>query len=145
MYFLKNVTVTEYNEYKSRFNNNWSLRNEAIKHCEIDCKALYEVIINFGSLTFKNIKIDISTTPTLPSLAFKAYRSKFKPNKAQIAIVTGKMFEDINKAFYGGQVEMFKPQILDGKLIYQYDVNSLYPYNILNKNLFTYWLTLYQY
>lgn len=38
------------------------------------------------------------------------------------------MFEYLNQAFYGGQVDMYKPHILEGKLIYQYDVNSLYPY-----------------
>nr|YP_010455097.1 hypothetical protein NYK79_mgp51 [Porodaedalea mongolica]UUA03939.1 hypothetical protein [Porodaedalea mongolica]WCF76699.1 hypothetical protein [Porodaedalea mongolica] len=66
--FFSGLSVSEYDSYKSRFlNNDWSLKAEAIKYCELDCKSLYEVIMNFSNHIFKEFKINTSTTPTLPS------------------------------------------------------------------------------
>ena len=129
--FFYNITLEEYNNYKSRFTkNNWSLKNEAIKYCELDCKSLYEVLKNFAKFIFKDFKINITTTPTLPSAAFKIFRTVFISEKTQIATINGKMFDDINNAFYGGHVDMYIPRNKSGELIYHYDVNSLYPYSM---------------
>lgn len=75
-YFI-NLSEDKYNEYVSRFNNNWSLKNEVIKYCEQDCIALYQVISNFGSEFFKEFSVNISTTPTLPSASSRVYRTSF--------------------------------------------------------------------
>nr|YP_010455140.1 hypothetical protein NYK79_mgp08 [Porodaedalea mongolica]UUA03982.1 hypothetical protein [Porodaedalea mongolica]WCF76751.1 hypothetical protein [Porodaedalea mongolica] len=58
------VSKDEYLSYCSRFpNNDWSLKNEAIKYCELDCKSLYEVIMSFSNQIFKEFKVNTSTTP----------------------------------------------------------------------------------
>lgn len=123
------MTVDEYNLYKSRFEiNNWSLKSEAIKYCELDCKALFEVVMNFGNKIFKEFSVNISTTPTLPSTAFKIYRTHFIPKEIEIASIDGKIFDDIYNAFYGGHVDMYIPANSEGTKVYGSDVNSLYPY-----------------
>jgi len=39
------------------------------------------------------------------------------------------IYEDIKKAYYGGLSEVYKGY---GENLYYYDVNSLYPYGVLN-------------
>ena len=85
----------------------WSLKNEAIKYCDLDCKSLFEVISNFAEKIFNLFKVNTSTTPTLPGVAMKTYRTGFIPEGIKIAKIGGKMFDAIHKAFYGGHVDMF--------------------------------------
>ena len=119
--FFYNISEKQYEQYKSRFNiNNWSIKNEAIKYCELDCKALYEVIMIFGVKIFMVFKINISTTPTLPSVALKIYKTDFIPKDVKIAKIGGKMFDDIHNAFYGGQVDIYIPTNPVGTKVYGY-------------------------
>nr|YP_009690311.1 DNA polymerase family B [Fomitiporia mediterranea]QEG57091.1 DNA polymerase family B [Fomitiporia mediterranea] len=126
--YFDNISLNEYNEYKSKFNNNWSLKDETIKYCELDCKALHEAISKFAENIFNSFKVNVSTTPTLPSVAMKTYRTNFIPEGIKIAKIGGKMFEDIHKAFYGGHVDLYIPTNPIGTKVYAYDVNSLYAY-----------------
>ena len=71
--------------------------------------------------------INISSTPTLPSVAMKIYRTGFIPKDIKISKIGGKMFDNIHKAFYGGHVGMYIPTNPKGTLVYGYDYNSLYP------------------
>jgi hypothetical protein len=57
-------------EYGAMVSNNWDLRSEAIKYCELDCKVLYQVIDKFNSLIFDKWSINVHRFPTLSSLAF---------------------------------------------------------------------------
>lgn len=48
-----NVTSNEYSDYLDSFDtyaahSTWSLRNETIKYCELDCKVLYQVVTKFN-------------------------------------------------------------------------------------------------
>ncbi len=77
MYFDK-LSLEDYLNYKQSFiehNQSWNLLNETKKYCELDCKALFEIINSFQSEIFELFKIDINKTPTLPSLAFKIFRT----------------------------------------------------------------------
>ena len=126
--FFKNITESQYKEYKSKFDNNWSLKCEAIKYCELDCKSLFEAISKFAEKTFNLFKVNTSTTPTLPSVAMKTYRTSSIPEGIKIAKIGGKMFDHIHNAFYGGHVDMYIPTNPIGTKVYGYDVNSLYPH-----------------
>jgi DNA polymerase type B, organellar and viral len=76
--YFDNISINEYNEYKSMFDNNhWNLKNEAIKYCEIDCVSLYQVIIKFSNMIFDLFKINIHKYPTLSSIAFAIFRTHF--------------------------------------------------------------------
>src|ERR1700712_2992133 len=104
---------------------------ETIKYCELDCKVLYQIIDKFSDNIFKLFRIDILKYPTLSSLAFAIYRTKFLNNETKIPLIHGEMYDFIKKSYTGGSVDVYKPTALfnfDPKKIYRYDVNSLYPY-----------------
>ena len=66
----------------------WDLREETIKYCEQDVVTLYQVINKFNEQIFILFRIDILKYPTLPSLAFAIYRSKFIGD-ARIPLIDG--------------------------------------------------------
>ena len=75
-YFNK-LKLKDFNEYKNKFDNNWSLRDETIKYCEIDCISLHQVIFKFTFMIFDLFGKNVHNYPTLPSLAFAIFRSNF--------------------------------------------------------------------
>nr|YP_010384620.1 DNA polymerase [Russula rosea]UHA57019.1 DNA polymerase [Russula rosea] len=126
-YFDNKIKLNEYNEYKNNFNNNWKLKNEAIKYCEIDCISLYQVVFKFNELIFNLFSKNIHHYPTLPSLAFGIFRSNFMRENT-IPQLSGKIAKDIRSGYTGGSVDVFIPESKPGVKIKCYDVNSLYPY-----------------
>jgi DNA polymerase type B, organellar and viral len=125
--FFKELSNEEYQEYKSRFTDNlWNLKKEAIKYCELDCKALFDVLINFNQEIYNLFEVNITESPTLPSLAFRIFRTHFM-DKIKIPILKGLIFKDICNSYYGGHVDLYKPESIKGKNVYIYDVNGLYP------------------
>lgn len=124
--FFDGITETEYNDYASKFNNNWSFKNESIKYCENDCISLYEVMQKYIVMIFDLFKNNVNKCPTLPSLAWQIFRSNFPP-KYFIPMLSGKIAKDIRSSFTGGATDMYTPKNKEGELIYGYDVNSLYP------------------
>nr|YP_010697864.1 DNA polymerase [Phellinidium ferrugineofuscum]WCF76825.1 DNA polymerase [Phellinidium ferrugineofuscum] len=126
----KKVSLDQYNAYCNReyyTYNNWDLRRETILYCELDCETLYKVIEGFAQQIFNEFKVNISKTPTLPSLAFRIFRTHYLPKNRSIPVLSGQIFDDISEAYYGGHVDMYIPKNEDGTLLYHYDVNSLYP------------------
>lgn len=122
--FFSNITQEEYKDYCSRFNNNWDLREEIIKYCELDVITLWKVLNKFQNIIYKRFGIDIQNTPTISSLAFSVYRTKYMPIDADIAIITGKLYKDLKTSYTGGAVDVYRAI---GKNILRYDVNSLFP------------------
>ena len=96
------------------------------KYCEVDCKALHQVLIKFRTLIIDRFNIDILNYPTIPSLAFAIFRMHYLKENT-IPLTTGKQFDFIKESFTGGRTDMYKPNALN-KDIYVYDVNSLYPF-----------------
>lgn len=129
--FFTDININEYNEYKANFTNNWSLKDEAIKYCNIDCISLYEIIDQFNLLIFNTFQINIHNYATLPSLAFAIFRSNFL-TKDTISQLSGEISNDIRKGYTGGSVDMYIPK---GNNILAYDVNSLYPF-VMKDNIF---------
>nr|YP_009690455.1 DNA polymerase family B [Schizopora paradoxa]QEG57235.1 DNA polymerase family B [Schizopora paradoxa] len=136
------VSLNEYLNYKQEFIDNnltWNLLEQTTKYCELDCKALFEIITSFQQEIFELFSIDINKTPTLPSLAFKIFRTHYLM-KNQIPLITGKLYKILTQAYYGGHVDMYIPSNVENnkqslfdkviqffKRIYHYDINSLYP------------------
>src|SRR5690606_19713576 len=82
-----------------------------------------KIIKIFTEELYNRYKINPFKYPTLASLAFAIYRTKYMTDE-NIPILTGRVYDDIKKAYYGGMVEVYKPYAENLK---KYDVNSLYP------------------
>ena len=124
-YFNK-LKLKDFNEYKNKFDNNWSLRDETIKYCEIDCISLHQVIFKFTEMIFDLFGKNVHNYPTLPSLAFAIFRSNFMEENS-IPQLSGKISTDIRQGYTGGAVDMYIPYNKKGVKVKGYDVNSLYP------------------
>lgn len=145
-----------YENYKKSFaNKKWNFRNEAIKYCELDCISLYQILSKFNTLIFNKFKLNINKYPTLPSLSFDIFRSQYL-KKNSVHMLSGNIANEIRQGYTGGACDMYIPSIapyggrgevhgihktikiplaMDGKKIYAYDVNSLYPYVMANCKL----------
>lgn len=123
-YFI-NLSENDYNDYCLNYNN-WNLKSEAIKYCELDCISLYQILIKFNNIIFEKYNLNINNYPTLPSLAFAIFRAHYLLENTIIEI-SGKIYNDIKKSYTGGAVDMYIPQNDINEKVYGYDVNSLYP------------------
>src|SRR6266540_3469916 len=122
--YFSDITFDQYNAYKDSFKGKiWNFKKEAIKYCELDCVSLYQILTKFN--------INITKYPTLPSLAFKLFRTHYL-KKDTIHMISGKIDDNIRQGYTGGAVDMYIPSNFNNKLIYCYDVNSLYPYVMAN-------------
>jgi len=124
---FKNIKLEDYNNYKSKFNNNWNLRNECIKYCNLDCISLYQILFKFNNLIFDLFGENIHHYPTLPSLAFAIFKSNFMENE-NIPKLSGEIARKIREGYTGGATDMYIPKSKPGIKIKCLDVNSLYPY-----------------
>lgn len=124
-YFM-DIKLADYNKYEANFNGNWNLKNEAIKYCELDCISLHQVIYKFTDMIYDLFQKNVHHYPTLPSLAFAIFRSKFMLEE-NIPQLSGKIAKDIRLGYTGGSVDMYIPENPEGTKVYAYDVNSLYP------------------
>ena len=126
--YFTNITLDQYTEYCNNYSNNWNLREATINYCLQDCVSLYQVLDKFNNYIFDLYKLNIVDYPTLPSLSFAIYRSHYL-EKNTIAQLSGQIFNHIKQSYTGGAVDSYIPE---GKNIYAYDVNSLYPYVMLS-------------
>ena len=72
--------------------------------------------------------LDIAFKRTLPSIALEIFRTKFL-SKNSIFKLNAHQEEQIRKSYYGGGVDVYIPK---GENLHVYDVNSLYPFVMLN-------------
>jgi DNA polymerase type B, organellar and viral len=128
---FKSISEKDYASYKTKFaNNNWNLRNEVVKYCNLDCISLHQVLSKFNEMIFSLFSENIHHYPTLPSLAFAIFRSNFMDNE-NIPQLSGKIAKDIRSGYTGGATDMYIPK--SNKKIKCLDVNSLYPYIMESK------------
>ena len=132
--YFYNLSLEEYNNYSKKFNNNWNFKNEAINYCNLDCICLYNILLKFNNIIFNLFNLNFNKYPTIPSISLSNFRiNNLKKNS--IIQISGKIYEDIKKSYTGGSVDMFIPYFnnINNNFLYNYDVNSLYPYIMLNK------------
>jgi hypothetical protein len=133
------ISLTEYESLtKEYLGKVWNFQLEATKYCKLDCKCLHEIIVKFNELIFKQFNINIHVPLTLPSLAMRIYKSQFMPENT-IYQIGGRIDSDIRQSYTGGAEDVYIPHNrITGffnrtvkalfKLLYYYDVNSLYPF-----------------
>jgi len=125
--FFDNISRNEYLEYYDNFNDKlWSMKDETIKYCNIDCISLYQIILKFNALIFDLFNLNIHKFPTLPSLALGVFRSNFLKINT-IPQISGQVAKDIRMSYTGGACDMYIPKSEKDSNLYAYDVNSLYP------------------
>ena len=131
---LSNVfeSLGKQSEYNLAFNsislfNDKNLLAEFKKYAKQDSLTLYLAILNASYDYFKNYQIDLSDVLSTSSLSLKIFRSKFLDTKIPILNSVDDFF--IRKSYIGGATDYYK---LYGENLYYYDVNSLYPYAMLN-------------
>ena len=82
--YFENITIEDYNKYCLTFNNNWSFKEQLLKYCELDCIVLHKVLNKFTYFMMDTFDIDISSSPTLSSLALYLYRSNYLQKKNRV-------------------------------------------------------------
>jgi DNA polymerase type B, organellar and viral len=118
--------------YNSMFKNLELLKKpqileEFIKYSLQDAKSLFEALFNAQKLYYTKFGVDIESVYSTATLSLKIYRTKFQDDP--IYILSSKIDLFIRQGYYGGSTDVYKAY---GKSLYYYDVNSLYPYAMLN-------------
>lgn len=131
--YFDNITHDEYENYLKFYQGEWCIKKESIKYCAQDCISLHQIITLFNKLIFNKFKLNINKYPTLSSLSFGIFLTKYL-KKVNIPMLTGQINKDIRISYTGGSTDMFIPQNIDNELVYSYDINSLYPSVMQNKN-----------
>jgi hypothetical protein len=127
--FVVEGKLTSYNpKFKniSLFNNS-ELLQEFINYSLQDAKSLYEALLNAQHIYFNKFKVDIESVYSLATLALKIYRTKFQEDP--IFILPSNIDNFIRNSYYGGGTDVYKAY---AEKVYYYDVNSLYPFAMLN-------------
>lgn len=106
--------VKDYNEYSSKYNNNWNLKDISTLYCIQDCVSLHQVLIKFSNLIWDKYQVNITKFPTLTSLTFTIFRTHFLgdtkiPMLAGIGLRTLANYTDIKMAYTGGATDMYIP------------------------------------
>ena len=107
--------------------NNPTLLQEFISYSLQDAKALFEALFNAQNMYFSKFNVDIESVYSTATLSLKIYRSKFQEDP--IFILPSNIDNFIRNSYYGGGTDVYKGF---SKLVYYYDVNSLYPAAMLN-------------
>lgn len=132
----KSFNVSQKGEFDHERSNTCSdlgvIRDELLMYNKQDCLVLYEVLKKFSIDTFDLFKVNIYKIPTISSLALHIYRSNFMPEEAKIPISDYKMYQLLRSGYTGGAVDVYKPTNPEGKKVYVYDINSLYPFVMKN-------------
>lgn len=105
-YFDKKISLSEYNNYKSKYNYNWSLKNETNNYCFNDCIVLHKIIVKFRELMLDYFRVDITKSPTAASLSMRVYRAKYLKNKI-IPNIPIEIYNILVNSYFGGHVDLY--------------------------------------
>jgi hypothetical protein len=88
-------------------------------------------LVKFHKNIHDLFQINITKYPTLPSIAFAAYKANFMESN-KIPKILSKLHYTLKQSYFGGLTEAYVPS---GFNIESYDVNSLYPSSMLNNSM----------
>lgn len=129
--YWNGINEFEYNalRFKKPYDEmTWDFKVESIRYCKSGLISLYDILKSKFDYIFLKYGVNILKSTTLSGLAMKIYRSNFMESHFRIPLLNGRTESDIRKAYYGGIVNITKTK---GENLYQYDVNSLYPFMML--------------
>jgi hypothetical protein len=91
-----------------------------------DSISLYNALMNAQKLYMDNYQIDICNTVSTASLAFKIFRTHHLTKEIPLLTPFEETF--VRNSYLGGATDYYKAL---GESVYWYDINSLYPYAML--------------
>ena len=106
--------------------NNLELLNSFIQYSLQDAKSLFQALLTAQFFYFDKFKVDIESVYSTATLALKIFRTNFLEHP--IFILSSNIDSFIRNTYYGGGTDVYKAY---AKNVYYYDVNSLYPYAML--------------
>lgn len=107
--------------------NDSILLNEFKKYALQDAKSLFDSLFIAQLNYWSNFKVDIESIYSTATLSLKIYRTQFQ--NENIFILPYNIDSFIRNGYYGGGTDVYKGYV---EKAYYYDVNSLYPYAMLN-------------
>ena len=118
--------------YNSEFNNINLFKNSELfelfkEYSKQDAKALYDALTTAQAIYWEEFKIDIESIYSTATLSLKVFRTNFQDKN--IFILPQNIDSFIRKGYYGGGTDVYEGY---AKNVYYYDVNSLYPFAMLN-------------
>lgn len=114
---FNNISIFEQPELLSVF----------LKYAKQDSKCLYDALKNAQEIYYTQHQVDITTVFSTSTLSLKIFRKSFL--KTNIPIMTKSEDAFVRKSYYGGATDVYKAY---GEKLHYYDVNSLYPFAMLN-------------
>ena len=119
-------------KYNAAFHNISMFHNRKllalfIKYAKQDTRALFQALLAATIEYNKKYHINLCESVSVSSLSFKIFRQDFLETPIPLLRKTEDIF--IRESYYGGSTDFYKKYAT--KLFY-YDVNSLYPYAMLN-------------
>jgi len=114
----------------------WNFKEEIRKYCVQDVNILRLVFERFRKSVFVELKAEVLSCPTLPSLATHVYLGRFYDVKNnQMFSPTEKFTHWSRPAMFGGRTNAIKLkyECTAGESIFYYDVTSLYPFVLVNR------------
>jgi len=95
------------------------------EYLESDCKGLWEVLQLFYS---QDLLSGLQPSFTIASQSVEVFRQSL--NNSHLEALYGAAEDFVRPAYLGGRTEIFRPiyNAKRGEKLYEYDVNSLYPY-----------------
>lgn len=102
---------------------------EALEYLDKDLISLLDVIAKADEYLLDNYNIDFSKCLSASSMAMKIYRTNFMDINKQIPILAPHVDKIVRSSYRGGATEVYK---CNGNNLHYYDINSLYPYAMLN-------------
>ena len=121
--------ISKYNEEYNSLTlfDNESLLNEFKTYSLQDSVALLNALNKAQNIYINEYDVDIATIVRTSSLSLKIFRKNYQ--NIDIPILKGSIDSNIRKSYFGGATDYYKRY---GEKVYYYDVNSLYPFAMLN-------------
>jgi hypothetical protein len=107
------------------------LYDQLLEYHSKDLLLTFYIVESAQKTFLKKYTVDINNVYSASGLAVKVYRTCFYDySKNPIHYLSDNTEHFVRKGFYGGHVDVFKPF---GENIFWYDVNSLYPFAMVDK------------
>lgn len=112
----------------------YSIKLNSIEYIKKDLFILFDVMNKFTMSLENDYGVGIKTSYSLSGIAYKIWRTYFYNKAYAIANLDKNTNMNLRSGLFGGVVTIFKTHVKSNTdtIIKYYDVNSLYPYSMLN-------------